>query len=89
MLNNFWCHHLTHIGTTGWISNHRGTAANQSDRLVASHLETFHKTQSHKVSDVQAVSSRIKTNLKDSFTVVDQIFNFLFIGYLGDKAAGS
>ena len=29
------CHHLTHVSTSGWVSDHGGSATNQGDWLVA------------------------------------------------------
>ena len=44
---------------------------------------------SHEVSYMKAVCGRVKTNVKSSFSVVDQIFDLCFVSYLGDQASGN
>ena len=39
VLNGFRCHHMTHIGKSGWITDHSGTATDQCDRSVSGHLK--------------------------------------------------
>ena len=88
VLDLFFCQHLTHIGLSGGIAHHTGTAANQSDGFVSCHLETFHQTQCHEMSYMKAVCCRIKSNVKYCFSVVDQITYHILVRYLGDEASG-
>ena len=89
MVDRLSCHHLTHVGTSGWISDHGGSATDQSDRLVSCHLKSLHQAECHKVSYVQTVCSRIKSDVEYGFAVVDQFFDFFFVGYLRDQTAGN
>ncbi len=89
VLNGFWCHHLSHIGTTGWITDHGRTTADQRNRLVSCHLQTFHQTQCHKMSHMQTVSCRVKTDIKYRFSIVDEFLDFFLVGYLCDQTAGN
>ena len=89
MVDRLFGHHLTHIGTSGRITDHCGTAADQSDRFVACHLETFHQAECHKVSDMKAVCGRVEANVENGLSVVYEFFDLFFIGYLGDQTAGN
>ena len=89
MLNGLRCHHLTHIGTSGWITDHGCTTADQRDWLVSCHLQTFHQTQCHKMSHMQTVSCRVKTDIKYCFSIVDEFLDFFLIGYLCDQTSGN
>ena len=89
VLNGFRCHHLTHIASSGRITNHSSSAADQCDWLVSCHLQTFHQTQCHEMSYMKAVCCGVKSNIKCCFSIVDQFFNFFFICYLGNQAAGN
>ena len=79
--------HLTHIGTSRRIADHRGTAADKCNRLVARHLQALHKRERHEVTGRQAVRRAVKADIKASLSVVDQVADLLFIGDLRDKAA--
>ena len=41
------------------------------------------------MSDMQTVCSRVKPDVKSRFSIIDQIFNFFFVGYLGDQTTGN
>ena len=56
MLDGLLGHHGTHIGTTGRVADHGGTAANQGDGPVSGHLQPLHQAQSHKVAHMEGVS---------------------------------
>ena len=78
--------HLTHIGTSRGIADHRGTAADERNRLVARHLQALHKRERHEVTGRQAVRRAVKADIKASLSVVDQVADLLFIGDLRDQA---
>ena len=79
--------HLTHIGAARGIADHRGTPADERDRLVAGHLQAFHERERHEVTGRQAVRRAVKADIKASLSVVDQVVDLLLIGDLRDKAA--
>jgi len=89
VLNGFLCHHLAHITSSGRIAYHSRTTTDQSDRFVSRHLQTFHQAQCHKMPYMQTVCSRVKPDVKSRFSIIDQIFNFFFVGYLGDQTTGN
>ena len=88
MLDHLRGHHLSHVGTSGRIADHTGTATDEGDRLVACHLQTFHQAKCHEVTNVQAVCSRVKADIKGCFAFIYHFFDFFFICNLGDKTAG-
>ena len=87
VLNCFLCHHLAHIGSARGVANHCSTSADKCNRLVASHLKSFHKAESHKVTNVQAVGSRVKADVKYSLSAVYKLSDFLLIGYLCNESS--
>ena len=89
MLNGFLCHHLAHITSSGRIAYHSRTTTDQSDRFVSRHLQTFHQAQCHEMSYMKAVCGRIKSDVECCFSIVDQFFDFFFVGYLGDQTTGN
>ena len=70
MLNCFLCHHLTHIGSSGGITDHSGSAAKKCDGTVSCHLKTLHQAKRHKVSYMKAVCSGVKANIKSGFSII-------------------
>ena len=87
MLNGLLCHHLTHIGSSGWITDHCGTSTNQSNWLIATHLQTLHQTKCHKMSYMQAVCCRIKSNIERCLSFIDQTADLLFVCYLCNQTS--
>ena len=87
VLDCFLCHHLAHIGSARGVAYHCSTAADKCNRLVACHLESFHKAKSHKVANVQAVCSRVKADIKYSFSTVYKLSDFLLVCYLCNKSS--
>ena len=79
MLNGLLGHHGTHVTSAGGITDHCGTTADQSDRLVTCHLHSLHQAQCHEMSHVKAVCGRIKTDVEGSLSVIDQFLDLLFI----------
>ena len=80
-------HHLPHIRTTGRIADHTGAAANQCDRLVASHLQPLHKNKRHEMTDMQRIRRRIEADIEGCLTVVNKLADFLLIRHLRDQTA--
>ena len=85
VLNLLYCHHSTHICSTGRIPHHSGTAPNQGYRLISCHLQTLHQTQSHKMTYMETVCGRVKSNIKSCLSMIDQLFYFFFICQLGKQ----
>ena len=88
MLDHLRGHHLSHVGTSGRIADHAGTAANEGDRLVACHLQTFHQAQCHEMTNMQAICGRVESNVEGCFSFVYHLFDFFFVCNLGNEAAG-
>jgi len=89
VIDVFLSEHLTHIGTTGGVTDHGGAAADEGDRLVAGHLQALHKAKSHEVTYMQAVCGTVKTNVEGCVTGIDKIGNLFLVSYLGNKTAGN
>ena len=87
MLNGLLCHHLTHIGSSGWITDHCGTSTNQSNWLIATHLQTLHQAQCHKVPHMQGVCRAVKADVERGLAVVDHLADLILVGDLCDQAA--
>ena len=87
MLNCFSCHHLAHICSAGRVANHSSASANKCNWLVARHLQTLHKAKRHKMTNMQTVGSRVKTNIKNCFSAVYQFSYFFFICNLCNKTS--
>ena len=78
--------HLAHIGTARGVADHGGTAADQGNGLIASHLQALHQGQGHKMACSQAVRSAVKANVESGLAVVDEV-NDLIVGDLGHQTA--
>ena len=87
MVNHFGGHHLPHIGTTGRISDHTGSASNQGDRLIACCLQTLHQAQRHKVPYMKRIRSGVEANIKDCLSFIDHFSDFFFICNLGNQSS--
>ena len=87
VLDGFFGHHLTHICSSGRITDHTGTAAEKCNRAVACHLQTFHQAECHEMSYMKAVCGRVKADIESSFTVVYHFFDLIFVCYLGNQAS--
>ena len=59
MLDRFRGQHLAQITSAGRITDHAG------------HLHPLHQAQRHEMTDMQAVCSRVKADIKGRLTVVD------------------
>ena len=86
MLNGLRSHHLTHIGTSGRVSDHSGTAADQGDGFVACHLKSLHEAQCHEMSYMKAVCSRVKSDIEYSLSVIYHFADFFFVCHLRDQS---
>ena len=80
-------HHRSEIGSSGGISDHSGSAADQRDRLVSGFLQTLHEKKCHKVADMQRICRRVKTDIERRLACVDQLGDFLFIRELGKQSS--
>ena len=88
VLNGFCCHHATHIGSARRVTNVCSTTTYKNYRFIACHLQTLHKAKCHKMTNMKAVGSRIKTNIKGCLTVVYHFSYFFFVCNLRYKSAG-
>ena len=89
MLNGFGRHHGAHIRSSRGISDHTGSAADKSNRLVACHLKPLHQAKRHEVADMERIRRGVKADVKNGFSVVDKLPDFFFVRYLSDEAAGN
>ena len=85
----FFCHHTAQIGTTGRVANHRRASAYEDNRLVTCVLQTLCDYHLHKMTYMQAVRRRVKTDIKALRTAVKQLFEFFFVNGLFDQSAFS
>ena len=53
VLDCFSCHHLAHICSARGVANHSSTATDKNDGLISCHLQSLHKAESHKVTNVK------------------------------------
>jgi hypothetical protein len=86
MLDGFLGQHLTHIRSSGRVTDHTSTTAKKGNRAVACHLQSLHQAKSHEVSYMKAVCCRVKADIKCSFTIVYHLFDLVFICNLRDQA---
>ena len=87
VLDRLFCHHLAHVGTSGRVADHRRTASDQGDRLVACLLQTLHQAKCHEVSDMKAVRGRVEADVKRRLSVVYEIADLFFICYLCNQSS--
>ena len=87
MLDCLRCHHLTHICSSGWITDHSCSSTDQCDWFISCFLQTFHQTQCHEMSYVKAVCCRVKSDVECSLSIVDQVFDPVFVCYLCDQTS--
>ena len=89
MLNGLRGHHLAHIGSSRGVTDHSRSTADKGNGLVSCHLQTLHKAERHKVSNVKAVRRGVKAYIEYSFTVIYKLLDLFFIGYLRNKSTGN
>ena len=80
--------HFSHIGSSGRVTDHGGAAADQGDRFVSCHLHPFHQGQCHEVTCGQTVCGAVESDIERCFSIVYQVSDFIFVGYLCQKASG-
>ena len=80
--------HFSHIGSSGRVTDHGGAAADQGDRFVSCHLHPFHQGQCHEVTCSQTVCGAVESDIERCFSIVYQVSDFIFVGYLCQKASG-
>ena len=81
------CEHFPHIGLAGRVADHACAAPEQGDRFIACHLQALHEAQGHKMSDVQAVRRRIKADVENGFSRIDEFPDPLLVRYLCNQAS--
>ena len=79
VIDGLFGHHASHVGSSGRIAYHSGSATDQCNRFVSCHLKPLHQAQSHEMPHMQTVCSRIKTDVKNGFPIVDQFLNLFFV----------
>ena len=89
VLDSLLGHHGAHVGAAGGVADHGGAAADQSNGLVAGHLQPFHQAQGHEVAHVEGIGSGVKANIEGGLAVVHQLPDLVLVGHLGDQAAGN
>jgi hypothetical protein len=87
MLDVFIGEHLAHVRTAGRVTNSARAAAYEADGTVAGTLHMSHCHKGNKMSCMEAVSGRVKTNIERHALLIEKFPQFCFIGALGDKAA--
>ena len=87
MLNGLRSEHFSHVGLTGGVADHTGSAAEERDGLVACHLEALHQAQSHKMSYVQGVSGGVEADVEGRLAFVYHLLDLFLVGYLRDESA--
>ena len=87
VVDGFHSHHLAHILSAGRVSYHPCTAADKNYRRMAVLLHVHQNNDLHKVSDMQTVGSRVKTDIKLDFFFSKQFSDRFLVGYLFDKAS--
>ncbi len=80
--------HFPHVGLARGVADHSGAAAQESDGLVARHLQTLHQAQSHKMPYVKAVRRGVEADVEGCLAFVDKVAHGLLVGDLCDEAAG-
>ena len=86
MVDLFDCHHGTQVSPAGGISDHACAAADQSDRLVARHLQALHQQKGHEMAYMQGIRRRVKADIEFGPAVVDQIPDLVFARDLCQQA---
>ena len=81
-------HHAAHIGSAGGISYHTRAAADQSNRLIARHLEALHQAERHKVPYMQTVRGRIEADIEGRLALVYEAAHLFLVGHLCNQPAG-
>ena len=87
VLDGFLCHDLTHIGLTGGIAYHGGSAAKKGDGAMSCPLHVHHGHDSQEMSCGQAVCSGVKADVKGYFFLSEELSYLLRMGTLLDEAA--
>ena len=87
VLDGFLCHNLTHIGLTGGVSHHGGSAAQKGDGAMSRSLHVHHGHDGQEMSCGQAVCGGVKADVKGYFFLSEELSYLLRMGTLLDEAA--
>ena len=79
--------HFAHIRPSGGIADHGRTAADQGNRGIARHLQSFHQGQSHEMACGKAVGGAVKTDIELCASVIDKVSDLGLVGNLSDQPA--
>ena len=85
VVDKFRRQHLAHIVLAAGVADHTGAAAQQCDGTVPRPLHMGHSHQSNKVTDMQTVRRRVKSNIKRNLFLLQHFPNFILMGNLCDK----
>ena len=66
-----------------------GAAADESDGLVACHLQALHQAQRHEMTYMEGICGRVKAYIECCLAVVDKIFYLFLICHLRNQSAGN
>ena len=80
--NGLLCHHAAHIALARRVAYHSGTAAENSNGAVSGALHTRHDKHLHHVTDVKAVRSGVKSDIKGRAALLEQLRYRLLVGAL-------
>ena len=87
VIDKFFRQHRAHIRFSGRIAYHARTAPQKGDRFIAGHLHSLHQAQRHKMTYVETVRRRIKSDIKSCLSVIYKVSDLIFIRDLGEQAA--
>ena len=79
VLDGFNRHYLTHIGTSGRISNHSCASADEHYWSMTVFLHIHHDDDLHEMTDMKTVSRRVKPDIKFNFLILQKLTNLFFV----------
>ena len=88
MVDILLCQHFAHISAAGRVANHSRASANQSNRLIACHLQTLHECQRHEMTGSQRICRAVEANVEFGLARVDHFADLRLVRDLLDKASG-
>jgi len=87
VIDLFFCHHISHIGFAGRVTDHCGSAAKQGDRSVTCSLHVHHCHDRQEMSCGQAVCGCIKSNVKCYLFFAQKLSDLCFVRCLLNKSS--
>ena len=79
--------HFAHVGAAGRVANHSRASANQSNRLIACHLQTLHECQRHEMTGSQRICRAVEANIELGLARVDHFADLRLVRDLRDQSA--